>query len=69
MKVARVTLSDRATAGVYADRSGPEIERVWAEQGGETAEWLPILIADYRPEIEATLRRLCDDEHCDLILT
>ena len=35
MKVARVTLSDRASAGIYEDRSGPEIERVFAEQHGE----------------------------------
>ena len=30
MKIARVTLSDRAANGVYADESGPEIERVTA---------------------------------------
>ena len=28
MKVARVTLSDRAAANIYADESGPEIERI-----------------------------------------
>ena len=69
MKIARVTLSDRATAGVYEDRSGPEIERVWVEHGGAAAEWVRVLIADDRAEIEATLRRLCDIERCDLILT
>ena len=69
MKIARVTLSDRATAGVYADRSGPEIERVWAEHGGAATEWVRVLIADDRAEIESTLRRLCDTERCDLILT
>ncbi len=69
MKIARVTLSDRATAGVYADRSGPEIERVWAEHGGAAAEWLRVLIADDRAEIETTLRRLCDTDQCDLVLT
>ena len=69
MKIARVTLSDRATVGVYEDRSGPEIERVWAEHGGAAAEWLRVLIADDRAEIETNLRRLCDAERCDLILT
>ena len=69
MKIARVTLSDRATAGVYEDRSGPEIERVWTEHGGEVAEWVRVLIADERAEIESALRRLCDDECCDLVLT
>ena len=28
MKIGRITLSDRASAGVYEDKSGPEIERV-----------------------------------------
>ena len=69
MKIARVTLSDRATAGVYEDRSGPEIERVWAEHSGAAAEWVRVLIADDRAEIETTLRRLCDTERCDLVLT
>ena len=69
MKIARVTLSDRASAGIYEDRSGPEIERVWAEQGGTAAEWVRVLLADERAEIEAALRRLCDDERCDLVLT
>ena len=32
MKIGRVTLSDRASAGVYEDRSGPEIERVFSEE-------------------------------------
>ena len=68
MKIARVTLSDRASAGVYADRSGPEIERVWTEHGG-AAEWVRVLMADERAEIEAALRRLCDEERCDLVLT
>jgi len=68
-KIARVTLSDRASAGVYEDRSGPEIERVWAELGGGAAEWTRVLIADQRAEIETVLRRLCDVERCNLVLT
>jgi molybdopterin adenylyltransferase len=69
MKVARVTLSDRASAGVYEDRSGPEIERVFGERMTEPVEWVRVLIPDERAEIESTLRRLCDDERCDLVLT
>jgi molybdopterin adenylyltransferase len=69
MKVARVTLSDRASAGVYEDRSGPEIERVLAENHAGAIAWLRVLIPDDRPTIEATLRRLCDEDSCELILT
>lgn len=69
MKIGRVTLSDRASAGVYEDRSGPEIERVFGEQVAEPVEWVPIVIPDERAEIEAVLRRLCDEICCDLVLT
>lgn len=70
MKVARLTLSDRASAGVYQDLSGPEIERVFGEdRGGEEIDWLRIIMPDDRSEIEALLRRLCDLDQCDLILT
>ncbi|MES2568576.1 MAG: molybdopterin adenylyltransferase [Verrucomicrobiota bacterium] len=70
MKIARITLSDRASSGVYEDRSGPEIERVLGgEFAGETIEWLRILIPDEQPQIEATLRRMCDQEDCLLVVT
>ena len=69
MKIGRITLSDRASAGVYEDRSGPEIERVLAEQGMTALEWVRVLIPDERAQIELTLRQLCDDEGCELVLT
>jgi len=69
MKVARVTLSDRASAGIYEDKSGPEIERVFSEAGFAVAEWVRVVMPDERAEIEALLRRLCDDDQCDLVLT
>ncbi|MBI2517241.1 MAG: molybdopterin adenylyltransferase [Opitutae bacterium] len=69
MKVARVTLSDRAAAGVYADASGPEIERVVAAQFAEPLEGTRVLLADDRAALEAELRRLADVERCPLIVT
>jgi len=69
MKIARVTLSDRATAGVYADESGPEIERITAEHFADSIEWVRVLMPDDRAALEATLRRLADEEKCPLILT
>jgi len=69
MKVARLTLSDRASAGVYEDRSGPEIERVFGESGVDEIEWVRVIMPDERQEIETLLRRLCDEEGCDLVLT
>ena len=67
--MARLTLSDRASAGIYEDRSGPEIERVFAEGHEGEVEWLCIVMPDERGEIEALLKHLADEDHCDLVLT
>ena len=69
MKLARVTLSDRAAAGVYADLSGPAIERILRASFGDEPTLLARLIPDERATIAATLRTLCDEEKCDLIVT
>jgi molybdopterin adenylyltransferase len=69
MKIARVTLSDRASAGVYADRSGPEIERVLAEHLGPGHTVLARLLPDDRAALSALLIELCDVERCDLVVT
>jgi molybdopterin adenylyltransferase len=69
MKIARITLSDRASAGVYADRSGPEIERVWMQLHTGPVEWLSIVIADDQASISSALREYCDVHACDLVLT
>ncbi len=69
MKIARVTLSDRAAAGVYADESGPEIERLAASHFAEPLEWTRVLLSDDRPALEDALRRLADIDRIPLIIT
>ena len=69
MKVGRVTLSDRASAGIYEDRSGPEIERVFRECWGGECTFVSRLLPDDRAAIAATLRELCDPEDCALVIT
>jgi molybdopterin adenylyltransferase len=69
MKVARLTLSDRASAGVYADLSGPEIERILGLAGVVVTEWMRRVMPDDRLAIEEVLKQLVDDERCDLVLT
>ena len=69
MKFARITLSDRASAGVYEDRSGPAIEQFFTERVADEIEWQRALIPDERDGIEAALRRLCDEENCALVVT
>lgn len=69
MKVARVTISDRASAGIYEDRGGPEIERVFLAEWKEPVEIVVRVIPDERETIARTLCQLADEELCRLILT
>lgn len=64
-----LTVSDRASAGVYEDISGIAIRDVlirWVASAW-TAEYR--VIPDEQPLIEATLREMCDTLHCSLIVT
>jgi len=68
--IARVTLSDRASAGIYADLSGPEIERILTPAFSPPAPtFITRVIPDERALISSTLITLADTEHCDLIVT
>ena len=64
-----VTVSDRASAGIYEDKGGPGIEA--ALQAILTSPWRPVrrVIPDERAKIEAALIELADVELCSLILT
>ena len=64
-----VTISDRASAGLYEDKGGPGIEAALAAI--LASPWRPVrrVIPDERAEIEAALIELADVEHCSLILT
>ena len=69
MKFARITLSDRAAAGIYEDRSGPAIEQFFAGHVATAIEWQRVLIPDERAEIERVLREICDAGETALIVT
>jgi molybdopterin adenylyltransferase len=64
-----VTISDRASAGLYEDKGGPGIEAALAAI--LATPWRPVrrLLPDERPVIEAALRELADVANCSLILT
>lgn len=69
MKVGRLTLSDRASAGIYEDRSGPEIERVVREILDPDAVFLSRILPDDEPAIAQVLIELVDHECCDVVIT
>jgi molybdopterin adenylyltransferase len=64
-----VTISDRASRGVYEDKGGPGIEAALAEL--LLTPWRPErrLVPDERPAIEQALIQLADAARCSLILT
>ena len=68
-RIAIVTISDRASTGVYEDLSGPAIRETLNSFLLTPWEEVYRLIPDEQPVIEATLRTLCDDEGCCLVLT
>jgi molybdopterin adenylyltransferase len=69
MKVGRITCSDRASAGIYQDAGGPEIERVFTAIWAGPIEFEARIVPDDVSEIEAALRHLSDEAGCPLIIT
>ena len=69
IRIGIVTVSDRASQGVYEDRGGPAIRDCLTEILSCPWEAVARLIPDERPTIEATLRELCDAEGCCLVVT
>ncbi|HJS77706.1 MAG TPA: molybdopterin adenylyltransferase [Burkholderiales bacterium] len=65
-----VSISDRASAGVYKDEGIPSLKE-WLASAIASPAWRDEtrLIADEQPLIEATLKELVDDKGCSLVLT
>ena len=68
MKIGRVTLSDRASNGIYEDKSGPEIERVLSEMFADEIQFERVLLPDEEKQIETALKHLCM-LGCELVVT
>jgi molybdopterin adenylyltransferase len=68
--VGLVSISDRASAGVYKDEGIPSLKE-WLSSVIASPAWRDEtrLIADEQPVIEATLRELVDAKGCHLVLT
>lgn len=64
-----VTVSDRASAGIYEDKGGPGIEAALAAILATPWRSVRRLVPDERVEIAAALVALADVERCSLILT
>jgi molybdopterin adenylyltransferase len=64
-----VSVSDRASAGIYEDKGIPALRDWLARAVLNPIDWEARLIADDAATISATLRELVDSAHCDLVLT
>jgi molybdopterin adenylyltransferase len=69
LRIGLVTVSDRASQGVYEDQGGPAL-RDWFQRA-LISPWGMVqrVIPDERAMIEQTLVELCDAEGCALVVT
>ncbi|MET0519005.1 MAG: molybdopterin adenylyltransferase [Burkholderiaceae bacterium] len=69
VRIGIVSISDRASSGVYEDKGLPALQDWLGRALLNPIHYEPRLIPDERALIAATLRELVDEAHCDLVLT
>lgn len=69
IKIGLVSISDRASKGVYKDEGIPALQDWFARALVTPWNIVTRLIPDERSLIESALRELVDQEGCDLVLT
>jgi molybdopterin adenylyltransferase len=69
VRIGLVSVSDRASAGVYEDKGIPALRDWLGRALRNPIAWETRLIPDDQPTISATLCELVDQARCDLVLT
>ena len=69
VRIGLVSVSDRASAGVYADQGIPALQSWLGSALRNPIHWETRLIADEQPGISAALIELVDAQRCHLVLT
>jgi len=69
VRIGVVSISDRASTGVYEDKGLPALQSWLGRAVRNPIEWVSRLIPDERDGIAATLRELVDEQGCHLVLT
>ncbi|HEX2100842.1 MAG TPA: molybdopterin adenylyltransferase [Candidatus Synoicihabitans sp.] len=69
VRIGVLNISDRASAGVYADEPGQACVALLREWLTTPFEVEYAIIPDEQPQIEAELRRLADERACCLVVT
>ena len=68
-RIGLLSVSDRASQGVYEDKGIPALQAWLADTLTSPFETVTELIPDEQAQIEAALRRLVDERGCHLVLT
>lgn len=69
LKIGLVSISDRASQGLYEDKGIPALEEWLTSAINEPIEFIKKLIPDEQPIVEKTLIELVDLSQCHLIFT
>jgi molybdopterin adenylyltransferase len=69
LTVGLVSVSDRASTGVYTDQGIPALQEWLTRALTSPVRFETRLIPDEQAQIEAALMELCDSAGCDLVLT
>ena len=69
VRIGLVSVSDRASGGVYEDKGIPALRDWLGRALRNPITWETRLIPDDQPTISATLCELVDQARCDLVLT
>lgn len=69
VRIGVVSISDRASSGVYQDQGLPALQDWLGRALKNPIEWAPRLIPDELALISDTLRELVDEAGCHLVLT
>ncbi len=69
VRIGLLSISDRASQGVYLDEGLPGLRNWLTEVLWNPLTMVERLIPDEQPLIEEALRMLCDSERCSLVLT
>ena len=68
MRIGILTISDRASQGIYEDQSGPALREMVEKHFDEDIDLMHIIPDDFM-EIKRSLFKWCDEAKLDLILT
>lgn len=69
LKIGLVSVSDRASAGIYQDQGLPALQEWFGKALTSPWEMVTRLIPDERAAVEQALITLVDEEQCNLVIT